>query len=57
MTSTWKDPNYTGGPLKKIAVIVVEKNEDLRRFVEEQVARSLRPGLQAVPGYRSIGAG
>jgi hypothetical protein len=51
MTSTWRDSNYTGGPLKKIAVIVVEKDENLRRFVEDQATRSFPGGTQAVPSY------
>ncbi len=51
MTSTWRDPNYTGGPLKKIAVIVVQKDENVRRLVEDQVARSIPAGTQAVPSY------
>jgi hypothetical protein len=55
MTSTWRDSHYAGGPLKKIAVIVVEKNEDLRRFVEDQATRNIPDGTQAVPGYVIFG--
>ena len=51
MTSTWKDPNYTGGPLKKVAVFYVDKDESVRRSVEDQVARGLPAGTQGVPGY------
>jgi hypothetical protein len=55
MTSVWRDSQYTGGPLKKVAVIVVAKNDPTRRMVEDEIARSLAGGqTQVVPGYTVV---
>ena len=55
MTSAWRDSQYTGGPLKKIAVIVVNKDDAARRMVEDETARSLAGGrTQVVPSYTVI---
>ncbi len=55
MTSVWRDSQYTGGPLKKIAVIVVNKDDLTRRMVEDETARSLAGGTtQVVPSYTVI---
>jgi len=55
MTSVWRDSQYTGGPLKKIAVIVVNKDDLARRMVEDETARSLSGGkTQVVPSYTVI---
>ena len=52
MTSVWRDSQYTGGPLKKIAIIVVNKDDLTRRMVEDETARSLAGGTtQIVPSY------
>lgn len=52
MTSVWRDSQYTGGPLKKIAIIVVNKDDLTRRMVEDETARSLAGGrTQVVPSY------
>ena len=52
MTSVWRDSQYTGGPLKKIAIIVVNKDDLIRRMVEDETARSLAGGTtQVVPSY------
>src|SRR5512137_1754784 len=52
MTSVWRDSQYTGGPLKKIAIIVVNKDDAARRMVEDETARSLAGGkTQIVPSY------
>jgi hypothetical protein len=52
MTSVWRDSQYQGGPLKKLAIIVVSKNDLTRRTVEDEVARSLAGGTtQVVPSY------
>jgi hypothetical protein len=55
MTSVWRDSQYTGGPLKKIAIIVVNKDDLARRMVEDETARSLSGGkTQVVPSYTVI---
>lgn len=55
MTSVWRDSQYTGGPLRKIAVIVVNKDDRTRRMVEDETSRSLAGGkTQVVPSYTVI---
>jgi hypothetical protein len=55
MTSVWRDSQYTGGPLKKVAVIVVAKNDPTRRMVEDEIARSLSGGkTQVLPSYTVV---
>jgi hypothetical protein len=52
MTSVWRDSQYRGGPLKKLAIIVVHKNDLTRRMVEDEIARSLAGGTtQVLPSY------
>jgi len=52
MTSVWRDSQYTGGPLKKVAIILVSKNDLTRRIVEDEAARCLAGGAtQAAPSY------
>jgi hypothetical protein len=52
MTSVWRDSQYQGGPLKKLAIIVVHKDDLTRRRVEDEIARSLAGGTtQVVPSY------
>lgn len=52
LTSTWRSPEFSGPPPKKIAIFVLDPDENMRRFAEDQMARSLPPGTQAVPSYR-----
>jgi len=55
MTSVWRDSQYTGGPLKKIAIIAVAKDELTRRKVEDETARNLAGGrTQVAPSYTVI---
>jgi hypothetical protein len=55
MTSVWRDSQYTGGPLKKLAIIVVHKDDLTRRRVEDEIARALMGGTtQVVPSYSSV---
>ena len=52
MTSVWRDSQYQGGPLKKLAIIVVHKDDLTRRRVEDEIARTLMGGTtQVVPSY------
>jgi hypothetical protein len=52
MTSVWRDSQYQGGPLKKLAIIVVNKDDPTRRMVEDVIARSLAGGTtQVLPSY------
>jgi hypothetical protein len=55
LRDVWRDPQYRGGPLKKIAVLVIDRNEDRRRFAEDTIVQNLPAGTQAVPGYLLLG--
>ena len=55
LQSTWMDPNFTGGPFKKVFVIGLASNETSRRVFEDiMVARLQATGVQAVPAYQFI---
>jgi len=56
LRTSWRDPQYQGGPLKKIAVLVIDRNEDRRRFAEDAIVQNLPSGTQAKPGYLIFGA-
>jgi hypothetical protein len=48
----WKDSAYHGGPIKKVLVIGVFKEQNIKRFFEDEFARQLKPrGVDAVPSY------
>jgi hypothetical protein len=47
----WRDPDYRGGPLQKVAVFVVTKDESVRRFAEDQAVRNMPPGTLAVASW------
>jgi len=51
LTAVWKDSAYQG-PLKKVLVIGVFKEQNIKRFFEDEFARQLKPkGVDAVPSY------
>lgn len=52
MVSTWRAPDHAGPPLAKIAVFVLNADENLRRFAEDQTVRSLPPGTSGLASYR-----
>lgn len=51
LTSSWESPDYRGGPMKKLAVFAMVKDEGLRRFAEDQMVHKIPAGTQATPGY------
>ena len=51
LSSSWESPDYRGGPLKKLAVFVMAKDENLRRFAEDQMVRKIPAGTQATAGH------
>ncbi len=55
LRDVWRDPQYRGGPLKKIAVLVVDRDENRRRMAEDLIVENLPAGTQAVAGYRIFG--
>jgi hypothetical protein len=51
LTSEWKNPEVSGPPLKKIAVFVIAKKEEVRRYAEDQMVEKLPDGVTGVVGY------
>jgi hypothetical protein len=51
LTSSWVSPDYQGGPLKKLAVFVMAKDESIRRFAEDQMVQRMPAGTTASAGY------
>jgi hypothetical protein len=49
--SVWRASDYKGPPMKKVAVFMLSASENMRRFSEDQMARSLPPSTKAVPSY------
>ena len=43
---TWKDPGYTGGPVRKVAVLTVEERPMLRQALENRFRNQLEKGGQ-----------
>jgi hypothetical protein len=54
-TSTWMEPDYTGGAFKKIVVMGVSRDETKRRVFEDVFAARLKAaGVDAIPSYTLI---
>jgi hypothetical protein len=51
LTSSWESPDYRGGPLKKLAVFVLAKDDSIRRFAEDQMVQKMPAGTTASAGY------
>ena len=51
LTSTWDNPDYRGGPVKKLAVFAMVKDAGLRRFAEDQMVRKIPAGTRATAGH------
>ena len=49
--SHWQDPNYTGGPLKKVAIFIAIKDEAERRAAEERAVSHLTGATKGVASY------
>jgi hypothetical protein len=57
LTNSWKNPNYSGGPLTKVLVVGISNQTSVRRSFEETFAQSLaNQGVQAIPSYTLIPA-
>ena len=55
LSHTWRDASYTAGPLKKILVVAVRKDQARRRVWEDGFAAALSAhGVDATPSYRRI---
>lgn len=52
LTGSWRDPEYTGGPPKKVLIVGMAQKDLGRRMFEDEFARQLREeGVQAAPSY------
>jgi len=51
LTSTWTNPEYSRGPMNKTAVIVLAKDEKIRRYAEDQMVQKLPKGTIGIAGY------
>ena len=55
LTNVWRDPSYTGGPLKNILVMGVSQEAGVRRIFEDEFAAKLNSvGVHAVASYLLI---
>jgi hypothetical protein len=52
LVSSWVDPNYQGGPLKKLIIFVASKDDAVRRNAEDQAAASLPASTKGVASYK-----
>ena len=55
LTNSWKDPQYSGGPVTKVLVLGISDQVGVRRAFEDTLAQALtRQGVQAVASYTLI---
>ena len=53
--SVWNDGSYKGGPLLKVLVIGLAKDQTIKRLYEDEFVSQLKAhGVQAIPGYSVI---
>jgi hypothetical protein len=53
--SVWNDASYQGGPLLKIVVMSLAKNQTIKRLYEDEFVSQLKAhGVQAIPGYTVV---
>ncbi|MFN0039372.1 MAG: hypothetical protein ACKVP2_07675 [Burkholderiales bacterium] len=52
LTNTWKDPQYNGGPVRKVMVVGISNQASVRRTFEDTFAEILKAnGVEVVPSY------
>lgn len=52
LTNTWKDPQYRGGPVKKIMVVGISNQASVRRTFDDTFAEILKAnGVEVVPSH------
>jgi hypothetical protein len=55
IVDTWRDPNFSGPPLKSIMIISVTKRASIRRTLEDEFVLELETkGVRGVPSYTLI---
>ena len=52
LTSVWKNETYQGGPLRKILIIGVDRNQGMKKLLENEFVLQLKAnGIDAVPSH------
>ena len=52
LTSVWKNEAYQGGPLRKILIIGVDRNQEMKKLLENEFVLQLKAkGIDAVPSH------
>ena len=55
LKSVWSDPSYQGGPLLRVFVMGLAKDQRIRRMYEDEFVRQLKTrGTQGIPSYSVI---
>jgi hypothetical protein len=54
LTGTWKEPQVTGIPFKKVVAAVLSKDKTMGRIAEDEFIRSLPKGTEGVAAYSLI---
>ena len=55
VTNTWKDPQQSGAPLRKVLVVGISNQASVRRAFEDTFAQSLaKAGVQAISSHTLI---
>jgi len=55
LTSVWRDPSYSGGPIRSVLVVGISKEAGIRRIFEDEFSAKLRAvGVTATPSYTVI---
>ena len=51
LTNVWKNPGYSGGPFRQVAVFVLGTDEAVRHLVENEFVRRLPMNTRGLAGY------
>jgi hypothetical protein len=51
LTDVWRDPGYTGGPFRQVAVFVLGTDPAVRKLVEDEFVRRLPMSTRGIGGY------
>jgi hypothetical protein len=52
LTSVWNNEAYQGGPLRKILIIGVDRNQEMKKLLENEFVLQLKAnGIDAVPSH------
>jgi hypothetical protein len=55
LTSVWRDPSYSGGPLRSVLVMGISEETGVRRIFEDEFSARLKSvGVIATPSYTLI---